>query len=220
MFIVGNDLYLFAVKHNFSEYGGYGSGQTKEIRLCKFDLTDYSLTDIALLGTDHSNSSYFSGVFNGSIYFNYSYLEEPDVDFENTDFKHKEYKYDLKSGEFSECDIDNIFMISGGWIIIKKGSGCIIRNEKGEEMTLEENCSDFDCIVNDIAFSGYYGYCVDLKRGKKYSLDLGGENSQNLRYTVKDHIDGRYIVGAQNYAENSREYISFTEDELIGEEIK
>ncbi|MBD5082485.1 MAG: hypothetical protein HDT44_12085 [Ruminococcaceae bacterium] len=220
MFIVGNELYLFAVKHNFSEYGGYGSEQTKEVRFCKFDLTDYSLTDIALLGTDYSNSSYFLGVFNGSIYFNYSYLEEPDVDFENTDYKHKEYKYDLKSGEISDNDVDNLHMISGGWIIIKNGSGCIMRNEKGEEITLEENYSDFDCIVNDIAFSGYYGYCVDLKSGKKYSLDFGGENSQNSRYTVKDHIDVRYIVGVQNYAENSREYISFTEDELIGEEIK
>lgn len=220
MFVVGNNLYLFVVKHSFSEYGGFGSEQAKEVRFCKFDLSDYTLTDIALLGTDYSNSGYILGVYNGSIYFNYSYLEEPGVDFENTDFKHKVYKYNLKSEEMAQCDIDGIHMISNGWIIIKNGSGCIIRNENGEEMTLEENYSDFDCIVNDIAFSGYYGYCVDLKSGKKYSLNFGDENSQNSRYIVKDHIDGRYIVGVQNYADNSREYISLTENELLGEETK
>lgn len=221
MFIVGNDLYLFAVKHNFSEYGGYGSEQTKEIHFCKFNLSDYSLTDMVLLGTDYSNSGYILGAFNDSIYFYYSYLENPDTLLDCNIFKHKEYKYDLKSEEISECDIDDIHMISNGWIITKKDSDCTMRNENGKEITIDEKCSDFDSIVNDIAFSGYYGYCVNLADGKKCKLNFSDENTQNavVRYTVKDYIDGKYIVQVQHYAENSRDYISLTEKELIGEEI-
>lgn len=226
MYIVGNELYLFVVKHAFDEYGGCGSEQTKEVHFCKFNLSDYALTDLALLGTDYSNNGRILGVFNNSIYFYYSYLDNPvsylDIQFENIDYKHKEYKYDLKSEEISECDIDNIHAISRGWMIIKNGSGCIMRNEKGEETAVDEKCNDFDCVVNDIAFSGYYGYCVNLESGKKFRLNFTDDNTQNanLRYMVKDYIDGKYIVWAENYAENSRDYISLTENELVGEEIK
>lgn len=226
MFIVGNDLYLFAVKHNFSEYGGFGSEQTKEVLFCKFNLSDKSLTDLASLGTDYSNNGYILGVFNNSIYFYYSYLDNPinysDVISENVTFKYKKYKYNLKSEEISECDIDNISLISGGWIITENDLVCTMLNEEGQEITIDEKNNDFDCVINDIAFSGYYGYCVDLASGKKYRLNFTNENTQNVnvRYTVKEYIDDKYIVQVQNYAENNRDYISLTENELIGEEIK
>lgn len=223
MFIVGNNLYLFAVKHNFSEYGEYGSEQTKEVHFCKFNLSDYSFTDMALLGTDYSNNGHILGVFNDSIYFYYNYLETPDTLLDCIIYKYKEYKYDLKSKEISESDIDNIHAILCGWVITENDLGRTMRNEKGKEIAIEYKYSDFDCILNDIAFSGY-GYCVDTADGKKYRLNLNyqDENAQILifGYTVKDYIDGKYIIRLLNYAENSIDYISLTESELIGEEIK
>lgn len=224
MFIVGNNLYLFAEKHNFSEHGEHGREQTTEIRFCKFNLSDYSFTDIALLGTDYSNKGHILGVFNDSIYFYYDYLENPEpltgcIIY----YKHKEYKYDLKSKEITESDIDNIRAILSGWVITENDSSCTMRNEEGKEITLENRYSFFDCIVNDIAFSGG-DYCVDTADGKKYSLNLNDRDEDvqiNVpEYRVKDYIDGKYIVQVRNYAENSIDYISLAEDELIGEEIE
>lgn len=217
MFMVGNELYLFSLKRNFSEYGGFGSEQTKEVHFSKLNLSDYSITELALLGTDYSSSGYFLGVFDNSIYFSYSYLDSPNELLNNPDFKHKGYKYDLRSEEIDQCNTDDIFMISGGWTVTKSDSGCVIKNENGEEITLNENYNDFDSIVNDIAFSGYYGYCINLSDGKRYKLNFTDDNSS--RYSIRDYIDGKYIVMTENYAENSRDYISFAEDELIGEEI-
>lgn len=226
MYLVGGDLYLFAAKHSFSPYGSYGGEQKAEIHLCRYNLPDNSLTDILLLGNDYLNGGTFFGVFDGCIYLSYSYSEEPiryqDIftEIEKADFKYRTYKYDLKSKEIVQCDIDNIHSISGGWMIIEDGSNCIMRNEKGEEAAVDEACGSFDCIINDKAFSGYYGFCIDLPSGEKHKLNFAGEDAPtaNIRYEVKDYIDGRYIIQAINYAENSREYISLTEDELIGEE--
>lgn len=222
MFLIGDELYLSAVKHSFSEYGGYGSDQAAEKYFCKYNLSDNSLTEIKNFGAKYSCSLNIYGVFNNAVYFYLSYSEKPiSIDDNDTVFVTEQYKYELDSGTLSDCDIQGLVSISEGWAIIDNDSDFTLINENNEKAVIDGNYRDYDYIVNNIIFSGYYGYCVNLENGKKYALNLPRENSENqgIRYIVKDFIEERYIVQVLNYTENSKSYISLTEDELIGEKI-
>ncbi len=54
MFLVGDELYLSATKHSFSQYGGYGSDQTMQKIFCKYNLSDNSLHQIKNFGEKYS----------------------------------------------------------------------------------------------------------------------------------------------------------------------
>lgn len=225
MCIIGNELYVSAISHTFSEYGGYGDEQACEAYLCKYNFDTNTFTSIKSFGMNYSVGLYFYGVYNNCIYMTHSYKTESTVfTFETTTsnsqdtFIRENIKFDLETFEISQSDLSEIHAITNGWCIMGDENETVFLNEDGRQIISEESVYDFIYIVNDIAFVEYYGYCIDLSDGKKYAV-VKPENPDQ-RYTVKDYIGEKYIVAITDYEKGSKNYAAFTKNELIKEEIK
>lgn len=223
MYLAEGKLYFSMAKLGYSEYG---TTNYDEMLLCRYDFDSNTLETLRSFGTNWSSGIYIAGVFDGSVYFIYSYSEEeivvtPDTMGQNgaRNFEYMNLRYDIETEEFYDWDKSDFSDISDGYYITEKDGTLTFLDESGKSVSANlEGGKGIDGVVNGIAFSAYYGFCIDLSNGQTYALSTYDDTGEK-RYEVVDFVEEKYILRCIDYSTGKTTYSAMTKDELIKEKL-
>ena len=223
MYLAEGKLYFSMARFGYSEYGSTGYD---EMLLCRYNFDSNTLETLRSFGTNWSSGIFIAGVFDGSVYIIYSYSEEEIVVTPETmgqmgaiDFEYVNLRYDIEAEEFFDWDKGDFSDISGGCYITEEDGVLVFLDQAGRTATVNlESVKEIDGVVNGIAFSAYYGFCIDLYGGGTYRLSVYDDTGEK-RYEVVDFVEDRYILRCMDYSSGETTYSAMTKDELIKEKI-
>ncbi len=220
--LVDSTLYFTANEKFFDEFGN--STTFSASYFMSYDFADNSLTNIKKLGEGYNGGAGVFGELDGKVYLSCSYLSEelpfevmmdPDA-FAEASAKNSvklSQTYNIATGAFAEVGKVPV-ACRNGYLVFWDGKTNKARavSSGGREVTISGfGLGGLYTIANDKIFSMPDSLVYDLKTDKMHKL------LYDNKYTVVHYIDGKYILRASTG--DSKEYISVSENELIGAEI-